>query len=138
MGRCGKCLLQVFHGKLNHSYHDQNTDYSKQQFFRPCLVTHHVKLSILVFKGGGYQEVDLCCIQVKRICVKAIVARIVFAVVDSCSLRARFPQILARAERAEDSCALSGSTTIDGLQNSGRCPGLTFAGGFSSEESGFD
>jgi len=81
-GSCGRCLLQVFHGKLNHSRHDQNTDYSKQQFFRPCMVTHHVKLSIIVFKGGGHQEVDLCCLQVKRIYGEVIVARIVVAVVD--------------------------------------------------------
>jgi len=31
---------------------------------------------------------------------------------------------IVRPERAEDSCAPTGRTTIDGFRNPGRCPGL--------------
>jgi len=46
--------------------------------------------------------------------------------------RVSCPSIIVRPERAGDSCAPSGRTTIDQFWNPGRCPGLASTGAFSA------
>jgi hypothetical protein len=58
----GRLSAHVFQGNLNHDSQDQKSQHTKQQFLRPCRITHHVRLvskrGFFVSLGAGDSELQ--------------------------------------------------------------------------------